>query len=347
MTPPLKLRTALCAILLIGCDSRKAMSTDLFEIKLAVSRIANTAEVTSARLVNHNGAIAAAVLAKGQDGSPSLFLVQPDGSGSPQGVFRLSSPFGIPAWDIAASNTSLAAIWTKPGSAISPLVFQPSTSANPAELTAAYSMGVFQSPRFAKRATSIAITALASQENGKTVVALFRDQLNQPKPRYQPLPPTGDGLLADALLIRMQPGGWLLLTKHIPPGPRGSERATKAGESLIPGVVRSLRLSETFAPEGPIEQPLGDTRILEFDADLNETRAFVVATTATGVAGSIGTVAQKSVAWAPLVQFPSQAELLSPSLHAGDARSAWISMLENRAADTKPNILMGQIRLTK
>ena len=284
-------------------------------LKFIPFQIENAGRVNSIRLVTNKGQIALAALTDAVDGASPVSVVNIDGShtGPSRSVCKLQSPFGTPSWDIANTRTGFAAVWTKPGSAISPLGYYLSDSPE-VLLTGYYRSGVFQNPRFVRGSSALAVTAVVFEERGN-VLAIFEDSLETGHSSYVTLPPLGPNILLDGLLLR-HASGYLLFAKLLPSGPRGSEREDRRGESIKPGILRCLRLNMKLQPMGGSMQPLGDTEIFEFDADVSGSSVFLLATTRNGFIAATTNASEEVLDWIASPDIPRHVELVAPAVLA-------------------------------
>jgi hypothetical protein len=287
------------------------MTVDTIQLELSPSPIESAGRVNSIRLIADAGGAALASVRDSVEGTSALSLSHIDGVriDRAQPLFGLKSPFGAPFWDVASTPNGVAGVWTRPGSASSPLVLRRG-SAGEEVLTSQYPMGVFQNPRFVRGEQGTAITAI-TQEGGESRVALFRNGQHA----YVSLPAAGPGLLLDGLLLR-QPGGYLLFFLVLPQGPRAAERTDLRRETLQPGVLTCAPLGPDLQPAGERTRPFGDVPLFEFDADVTGNRVFVVATPRRGYLATRGTVTGAAVQWTPSLAALASEELVSPSVLA-------------------------------
>jgi hypothetical protein len=264
-------------------------------LKLAPMAIHNAAAVLSIRLLSDGGRVALGALVEGPGGSNLIQVIPLANPGEYLALPPLESPFGWPSWDISGpAMGALAAVWTKPGSALCPLGYR-SPAGKDIVLTGRYPAGIFQKPRFLRSSlnSAPAVTALAFQTTGRVLV-LFSGSLESGNAPYIPLPPAGSGLIEDGLLLGDREGFYLLAKLRVPaalkPDRAGRIPERKyGGETPQPGVLYCSRLNEEFQPEGVPFQPFGDTPIFEVDAELSGDRLFVLATTEKGyIAGAAG-----------------------------------------------------------
>jgi hypothetical protein len=312
--------------------------TQTVQLELAPASTEADARVNSIRLVAQEGRAALVSSSDSADGTRTLSLSPIEGVqvARAQRLFDVDSPFGIPLWDVAATPNGIAAVWTRPGSAISPLVSRHSTTAE-AVLTSQYSMGVFQNPRFVRGENGTALTAITEEDNERVLV-LFREG----RRAYITLPSTGPGRLVEGLLLR-QRSSYLLFATILPPGPRGAERADLRGENLPPGVLVCLRLDADLKPVGDRVNPLGDVPVFESDADVSGDRVFLFATTRRGHISAHATADGDALEWmrSPEVQVPF--ELVAPSVLAQGTTA--IAAAIASSAGQRPVIRLGRYQM--
>jgi len=334
------IKIAAVALLLSYANLREdAMPHSEIDLKFAPLPVENPGRVNTIRLVSDNGRAALATLTGATDGAHQVSVAPVDGPhiGFPSPLFKLESLFGVPSWDVANPRTGIAAVWTKPGSGISPLGYHAPDGAETV-LTGHYPSGVFQNPRFVRGEPALAVTAVASEASGN-VLALFHGSLKSGQSLYVPLPSAGPGILLEGLLLR-EGSGYLLLAKLLAPGPRGAERKDMRSESFQPGILRCLRLNVKLQPVGVSLHPIGDTNVLEFDADVSEGRVFLLATTHNGYIAAVAAASEEALHWTTSPDVPSRAELLTPSVLA-TGKTAFAAVIES-AAIQRLQILMGQ-----
>jgi hypothetical protein len=341
MTRPRWAELAAAAALLLSCANSGKHTVPVLEIDLAFAPlpVEDAERIKAIRLVADSGRTALAMLGQSADGTPELSIAPLDGPGPGRSrpLFTLDSPFGLPSWDVAGTPTGIAAVWTKPGSAISPLGYR-GQSGGAIVLTGRYPSGVFQSPRFVRGAEpGEAVTAIAYERSGK-VVALFQESIESGRAAYTPLPSAGAGIPLDGLLLR-DGAGYVLFVKLLAPGPRGPERTDRRGESLQPGLLYSLRLDATLQPVGASARPIGDTALFEFDADAAGGRLFLLATTQTGYTAAVATASEGSLRWTAS-DVAARAELVAPSVLA--AGQTTLAAVIESAATQRPRILTGR-----
>jgi len=315
------------------------MINDSVDLKLAPLKMEDVGQVNSIRLLSDNGRASIAILSSAKDGSPSVSVAPLAGFaiGKPNPLFKLPSLFGIPSWDVGVSRTGTAVVWTKPGSAISPLGCRTSASAE-MNLTRRYPMGVFQNPRFVRGETESGITATALEDTG-WVMAFFQNPLEGGYSAYSSLPSVGSGILLGGLMLR-QGSGYLLFSTISATGSRGPERKDLRGESLPEGVLHCLRLNGKFQPMGKSLRPLGDTKIYEFDADIYAGRVFLLATTEKSYKAATMVVSENAVDMFILPDTSLIAEFLSPSV-LFSVEKALAVVIKSTTAQ-RPQILVGQ-----
>jgi len=321
-----------------GCP-RYAMTDNKFDFKFAPLAVENVASVSSVRLVAEGKFATLAVMRKSQDGLPELNLEPISGSKNPtRALFPLTSPFGTPSWDLARHATGFAAVWTKPGSAISQLGYQYS-GGEELKLTGRYPAGIFQSPRFVRGAAGSgpALTAVMLQ-GGSYGLVLFPSALESGKAVYQNLPSIASGVVQDGLLVRSD-SGYFLVVRMLQQGDRAPDRKDARGESLPAGVLVFSRLNAKLEALGPIVKPLGDTPVYEFDCDLIDGGIFLIATTQAGYAAGRANIAEAELKWVTFSILTKQ-QLVSPSL-LGLENRVEAAVLDVSSAS--PRVLIGSI----
>ena len=320
----------------------KSMTVEKIELKFAPMHLESSGEVNSMRMVKGDGRATIAMLAKSADGAPTLSMGFFDVSGGVRArpVFRIDSPFGMPSWDVTVTTSGLAAVWTEPGSAISPLGYR-AANAPPITLTGRYASGVFQNPRFVRGEPLLKAEVTSVAYAGPSrLLALFSEGLAGGQALYTSLPPIGAGLLLDGLLLR-NGTGYVLITKHLAPGPRGADRKDKRGESILPGVLHCSRLNSKFEPAGASGTPFGDQAVFEFDADLSGGRLVVLATTAKSISAASATVSETMLSWSASVNLPVAGEPSAPAVLSTDRNSAVAAVIDGIVSPAQ--ILGGQI----
>lgn len=302
------------------------------DLKFAPLHAERAGRVNSIRLARERGNASLATLSDANDGAPPVDVSSLDGQELTRRLFNfeLQSPYGAPSWDVAASQSGLAAIWTKPGSAICPLAFR-APGGTAGVLTGRYPSGVFQNPRFvrARPASPPAATAVLSG-NSSTVLVLFASPLPNGDSSYVPLPPAGSGILQDGLLVSTSTG-FLLLSKYLATGLRKAERMDARGESFQPGLLRSLELTAELKPVGLPTSPIGDTLIYEFDADLWDGRASLFTTTEKGYVVAIAGRVEGKFVWDPAPEVAVHPGLTTPSV-LGTDKAIYIAALQGDAS---------------
>lgn len=299
----------------------------------------------SIRIVINTNQLAITALTTAEDYSDLVSIVTL-GEGNivnqaPRILFNLESYFGIPSWDTKDDIGGISAVWTKPGSAISPLFYREQGSEAIA-LTGSYSSGVFQNPRFVRGDSAIAITAIAYEDSGNVLV-VFHHEITSGNSRYLPLPSVGLGTPIDGLLLRQGTGYWLFEKLGVS-GPRGPERKDGRGESIQPGILRCQRLDASFQPLDTVESPFDDIAIFEFDADVVANIVYLFATTGTGK-GYVHAKAinsNDSLQWIMSPEVSLSADLMSPSVVAV-GENAFAAVLESDVNGNR-RILLGQFQ---
>jgi hypothetical protein len=309
--------------------------TQTVQLELAPASTEADGRVNSIRLVAQAGRAALVSLADSADGARTLSLSPIEGlrTAGPQRLFDVQSPFGTPLWDVAATSNGIAAVWTRPGSAIVPLVTRHSTTAE-AVLTAQYPMGVFENPRFVRGENGAALTAVTEQNNERVLV-LFREGQGA----YITLPSAGPGRLVEGLLLR-QGSSYLLFATVLPPGPRGAERTDLRGEKLQPGVLLGRRLDAGLKPVGDPIVPLGDLPVFESDADISGDQVFLFATTERGHIAAHATADGDALRWTASPEVEVRVELVAPSVLAQGSTA--VAAAIDSSAGPPPVIRLGQ-----
>lgn len=310
-------------------------------LKLVPLKVEKAGNVNSIRLVTNSDHTIMTMLTSTENGAHLVSAIQIGGdlatNQQPHALFKLESYFGMPFWDIASMESGIAAVWTKPGSAISPLGFRRQGSEE-INLTGNYSSGVFQNPRFVRGTTTVAITAIANENKG-SIIALFHNEVESGQADYMPLPSAGPGTPLDGLLLQ-QGSGYLLITKLLVSEPRGSERMDLRGESIQPGILRCIQLNAKFQPVSSSMSPINDTNIFEFDADISGNKVFLFATTDNGYIAAETTITQETLRWNISRDVSSHAEFVSPSILAV-GNTAFTAVIDPRVTQP-PRILIGQ-----
>lgn len=316
------------------------MNNNEIDLKFAPLHLDNAREVNSIRLVSDSGRLALAMLTDVTDGAHPVSVVSIDSShvGFSRLLFKLESLFGVPSWDVANTQRGIAAVWTKPGSAISPLGYRTPDSVDKV-LTGRYPSGVFQSPRFLRGGSDTAIVAIAYEENHQ-ILAFFYDLLESGYSSYVSLPTAGTGILLDGLLLH-QGSGYLLFTKTLAPGSRGPERKDARGESIQPGILRCLLLNNKFQTVGANLNPIGDNAIFEFDVDVSDGQVYLLATTNNGYIVAVGTTSEQILHWTTSFNLSAKTELVAPTVLAM-GKTAFAAVIESATTEHPQMILIGQ-----
>jgi len=327
---------------------RIAMADDKIELTFAPLQIEGDSEAKSIRMIKDAGRSVVAVLADRPEGGAAVYLVPLEGSSARRrsSVFGLDSPFGIPFWDIAAAPGGFEAIWTQPGSADSRLAYR-APNGKVTVLTGHYPLGIFQAPRFVRGepAGTVAVTTVAYTRNSR-VLALFSDSLERGDVAYTPVPSAGADLLLDGLLLR-NGLGYVLIEKLLKPSGRGPARKDRRGESIMPGILRSLLLNAKFEPVGRVLSPIGDAPVFEFDADASSGRVFLMATTDRGAVAAVASANENQVSWTGVVDIPSTGELEAPCILATDRNSAVSAAIEASGKPSYARILLGKLTVNR
>lgn len=206
-------------------------------------------------------------------------------------AFTLPAQLSKPQWSASvASDDSLSVVLTRPGSAISPLVFWNSGSRQQVALSAQRPAGVFDSPRFVRRVqgTGAPAVALESLAASKVVVLFGPPDTGEPW-NYRVLHAPEAGVVQQALAVQSD-AGYLLFYKVFVPG--GAEVDASGALPSLPhplfgsvtqGIVYGIRLDRDFGVAGKAFRPLGGELLFEFDADLVGERVVILGTTASGL----------------------------------------------------------------
>lgn len=340
MRRPIRRRLALAAPFLFTLIRRNAMSDAIPEPMTFTRRVMpGGLTVTSLRLVRLDGGAVLALLSPGAGGVyplAALPFAATAGAGPARHLRDLELPFGVPSWDVAASSPGVEAVWTVPGSAICPLNH---AAGGGAALVpdGTDPRGVYQNPRFWRGSAGAGITASVPSADGYALAAIA----GRPgTARTAILPAAGGGLLLDGLLLAGD--GFHLMFARLR-AVSGPERTDLRGESIQPGVLRCLRLDQTFRPEDDASSPLGLTPVLEFDADISAGRVVVLATTQAGHVTAFGHAGARSTRWIATAEARFVDKLLSPAVLADGDRAA--AAMIAAPGPTTARILTGEIRL--
>ena len=256
------------------------------------------------------------------DGQWPLWALTPQAGAQP--LLRLSSPYGGPGCDLAGSTAGPAAVWSRPGSAISPLWTRVADQP-PVELSALQPMGVYQGPRLVRGATAAGVTAVTEVDAQTRLALLLRRDTPQ-----RILPAIGSGRLLAGQLVNHGARRWLFAL-CLPPGARLPERLDLLGESLSAGVLHAVPLDDSWGPAGPVQQPFGDDRLYEFDVDVVGPALVAIATSSQGWRWARGADAGGAGAWQAAPEAAvAEAPLTSPAVLA-DGAAVRIALLQ--AAD--------------
>lgn len=310
------------AALLFACATprKSPVPGNAIDLQFSPLTVQDAASVEGVRLLSADSPQTLAMIRHSREGAPDVSMGAIEGGhlGSAREIFQLSSPFGAPSWDVAPTAAGTAATWTRPGSAIAPLIYRVA-GANELTLSARYQMGVFENPRFV-RGDGGAVTAIALDGADKRIV-LFRDALGEGQAAtYVKLPSPGDGTPVQAVLSK-RGGGYLLCATLLPRGERIPERTDRRGESLQPGILRCAILNSSLQQLGPSLAPIGDTQVYEIDLDATGHRACLLATTREGYTAAAGTGSER-LAWST-TRGTDNRELTSPAvLAAGESALA-------------------------
>jgi hypothetical protein len=221
------------------------------------------------------------------DGSRALVFALSTAAGGMQivsrGGQRLSSTLAEfdswPDWDLgAAPGGSLQLVYSVAGSAVVVLNTRELPSGKPQRVNRHLGYVVLDRPRFVHRSTAVplalAAVALLGNPRQAAAVAFLPDTDGGYRP-HQLLPTVGEGRVLAVQLLLEPAGGFVmlvLLARPLEPARDGSPAA----------VLVAQRLDAQLRASGPAWQPLGDTVVHEFDADLAGERLLAFATTARG-----------------------------------------------------------------
>lgn len=301
------------------------------ELRIADLQKSPADQINSLRLISDGNTLSLASMTASPDGmhDVSTRSLETDSEGVPRSLGKLSSPFGLPFWDVGTVSKGLATVWTMPGSAISSLGYQVQGHQE-ITLTGRYPSGVFQNPRFVRGHSSLAVTACAMQSAGEALV-LFQDGLETGNARYRILPAAGQGRVLDGLLVR-NGNGYLLLAKYAAPFPGVSQRTDLRGESSAGGVLRCLWLDADFHAVDSASSPFGDSAVFEFDADANDEHIYLIATTPQGFMVAATTIEGKAWHWifSPEAQRSGET-LFSPAVSAQSTSANAVFLSKNEA----------------
>ncbi len=299
-------------------------------------------QINSLRLASDGNTLSLAGMTASPDGmhDVSIRAFETDTPGIPRPLAKLTSPFGTPFWDVAATPKGFATVWTMPGSAISSLGYQVQGQAE-ITLTGHYPSGVFQNPRFVRGNPGLAVTACALQPDGEALV-LFPDGPEKGDAPYRLLPAAGEGTVLDGLLIRIG-DGYLLLAKYAAPTAGAPHRADFRGESVAGGILRCLWLAADFQAVGSAYSPFGDSAIYEFDADASDGRIYLAATKPQGYFAAAAIIRDGKWNWIhPAAAAQDEAALFAPALYA-QGKSAAMAFLVGGPGSR--NVLRGRISI--
>ncbi len=308
-----------------GCPKR-AMMEDRLNLDLAPMRVQDASGILSIRLAKSGAHLVLASLTRGEDHMPLATMAPLNGSevGTPAAGVELRSPFGMPFWDLEAAQPDATVwVWTEPLSATCPLAFRGRGGAE-VVLTASHPSGIYQSPRFIRnhRGGSVGITAITEGEDGPAaVVFATRDDGREVHDRVLKLARIHSPV---EVLVVKHTAGFLAFVKERTPeavrpdsAGRISERKDGRGESFQPGMLRAIRLNAALEAVGPVLQPIGDTPLFEFDADISESRAYILATTASGYLAAVGHADGDVWHWTMAAVSRPGGGLVSPAIAAG------------------------------
>lgn len=235
-------------------------------------------------------------------------------------LLRLPSAHGWPGWDVAGSAAGPAAVWSRPGSAISPLWTRVADQ-EPVELSALEPMGVYQGPRLVRGGGAAGVTAVTEVDAQTRLALLLRRDVAQ-----RLLPAIGRGRLLAGQLVHHGQRPWLFAL-CLPPGARLPERLDLGGETLLAGVLYAAPLDDSLATAGAVQMPFGDDRVYEFDADTAGPALAVAATCARGWRIARAADADGVLHWQSAAEADADTPLTSPSVIA-DGATVQVALLQ-------------------
>ena len=254
-------------------------------------------------------------------GAPSL---------APASELVLPAQLSPPQWSAHLEpDGSLAVALSRPGSAMSPLVFLRASTGTTSPLTPE-GMRVFASPRFVKRASSpVPVVAIESRDHDDAVVLL------SPTAGYgswsERVLPTPNASTVQAAVLGAIRDGYLLLYKtsagvRARPDLRTRRRPPNTEVSL--GTVQALRLDASLAPVGEASPWFDATPMYEFDADVEGDRVVLLGTTPTGYVLTEGRLSGGGLAPVARVERHVAEALCAPAVQIGRA-PVHFAVLEN------------------
>jgi len=253
----------------------------------------------------------------------------------PLNLLTLPRRLARPQWSLSGnSEETLRIALTRPGSAICPLAMW-SPGSEEVAISDQKPGGVFQSPRFVRRAPKdtppvIAVDPLA----GPGVVVIFIPSGSDPAWDLRTLYQPEGGALQQALAVQMG-DEYLLFYKIFVPGSVKTE-ADGAIPSLPhahsgtvpPGILHCIRLNQDLQVSGKLFRPLGDELLFEFDADATDNRVAILGTTASGFIISEGRIDRDSFVETSRTSRRLPSPLSAPSVMIGE-NNLFLAVLES------------------
>jgi hypothetical protein len=254
---------------------------------MMASEVAPAGWVVKLQPIEMSGIADAERVAWAPGGSAALVFALPTGRTGMQ-LLRRAGPGGASLtlatfdtwrqWDLAAAAGGLQLVYTEPASAMVALATRRLPDGEPDRVNRHLDFAVFSRPRFVRHAAGsplpLTAVALLGSPRQASAVAFLPDTDGGYRP-HQLLPTVGEGRVLAVQLLLEPAGGFVmlvLLARPLEPARDGSPAA----------VLVAQRLDAQLRASGQAWQPLGDTIVHEFDADLAGERLLAFATTAHG-----------------------------------------------------------------
>lgn len=308
-------------------------------------------EVNGIEWLERNGSLEIVASSRTKDFEPVLRFYPVEGKGAlgSNNVFALPSQLDMPQWSVfIETDASLSVALTRPGSAISPLVFWNSGSKEETVISGRQPGGIFSGPRFIKRVQNSTppVIAVESYESSKRIALFSRPATNGPWD-YRVLHTPEVGVVQQALAVRSDSGYYLFYKVYVAAGLK-----TDAGGvipslphahsgSVTQGIVYCVRLSRDFVIVGKPFRPLGDELFFEFDADVEKDQVVILGTSDSGFVLNEGRLVGDSFVRSTRIERDLPSPLSAPAVSITQ-RGLCIALLENTRSP-KARVLYTQL----
>ncbi len=248
---------------------------------------------------------------------------------------------GLPgaAWDARlAADGSLAAVYTKPGSAFCWIMSRKSGAETALRLHEE-TFVVYVQPHFVKGlAAGLSVSAIL-HKNDRAQVMLFRSAERQTEPRPLGVPAN---FLSDARVLRDADGYWLFTQTRITGAAAGAGPRDTSSGTEMPGILHAHRFDKDLKPVGQPIPILGAQAVYEFDVEpAPDGKVAIFATTPAGAVYALSALSDSPFPHDAWKETAFKMPLSSPSLllHDGIAHCAAVESLETKEA----RVLRGRI----